>query len=59
MVQNLLSPELEQMYWGDEGWSYFDRELPLIKMHNSLIRRHVQAGRARLDHGDVGAMHPI
>ena len=59
MVQNLLSPELEQMYWGNEGWPYFVGELPLITMHNSLIRRHVRAGHARSDQGDVGAMHPI
>ena len=59
MVRNLLSPELEQMYWGNEGWPYFVGELPLITMHNSLIRRHVCAGHARLDQGDVGAMHPI
>ena len=59
MVRNLLSPELEQMYWGDEGCPYFVGELPLITMHNSLIRRHVRAGHARSDQGDVGAMHPI
>ena len=28
-------------------------------MHNSLIRRHVRAGHARSDQGDVDAMHPI
>lgn len=59
MVRNLLSPELEQMYWGDEGCPYFVGELPLITMHNSLIRRHVRTGHARSDQGDVGAMHPI
>jgi hypothetical protein len=60
MVRNLLSsPELEQMYWGDEGCPYFVGELPLITMHNSLIRRHVRAGHARSDQGDVGAMHPV
>ena len=59
MVQYLLSPEPEQMYWGDEGWPYFVGELPLIPMHNLLVRRHVRAGHARLDLGDVGAVHPI
>jgi hypothetical protein len=28
-------------------------------MRNSLIRRHVRAGHARSDQGDVGDMHPI
>jgi hypothetical protein len=28
-------------------------------MHNSLIMRHVCAGHAGSDQGDVGAMHPI
>ncbi len=56
---NLLSPKLEQMHWGNKGWPYFVGELPLVPMHNSSIRRHVRAGHARSDQGDVGAMHPI
>ena len=44
---------------GNEGWPYFVGELPLIPMHNLLVRRHVRAGHVGLDLGDVGGMHPI
>jgi hypothetical protein len=28
MVQNFLSPEPEQMYWGDEGWPFLLESCP-------------------------------
>ncbi len=59
MVQNLLSTEQEQTYWGNEGRPYFVGELPLITLHNLLMRRRVPVGNARLSQGEIGTMHLI
>ena len=59
MIRNLPSPSMEATFVGRANEPLLVRELQMLTLHNSLLRKNLTNWGARNSTGDVGTMHPI